>query len=208
MTVRSTVGCAVRSTVRRIGRPRRRIRTPDGWVRSGLGEDPFGDTQFGGGRFGGDEFGDNQVDDDRLPRDQEGTASLTFPLLLWVASLVAVVTIDIGAYLVAASRAQALADASALAAVSADVVGADAGTPVREADRVAHAGDGWLETCECRRGSERASVTVSVRVPGLIIPTLGASRVSADASAVLAPPEDLAPGPTRERARWPVTADP
>jgi len=140
--------------------------------------------------------------------EQDGTASLTFPMLLWVVGLVAIVTVDIGAYLVAAQRAQALADAAALAAVSADVVGAQAVSPVREADRVTQAGDGWLEVCECRHDSERATVTVSVRVPGLILPTLGASRVAADASAMLAPPEDLAPGPTRERARWPVSADP
>lgn len=203
MTAPSPVSCVVRATDRRSRRQGRRIRTPGEWASSPLGDAQFSESQLIDSQFGDGQFGDRQ-----LGRDQEGTASLTFPLLLWVASLVAVVTIDIGAYLVAASRAQALADAAALAAVSADVVGADAGTPVGEADRVTHAGDGWLETCECRRGSERASVTVSVRVPGLIIPTLGASRVSADASAVLAPPEDLAPGPTRERARWPVTADP
>jgi hypothetical protein len=142
-----------------------------------------------------------------LPRlaDEEGTASVVFPMLLWVATLVAVVTIDIGAYLVAASRAQALADAAALAAVSADVPPTSGTTPTREADRVVQVGGGWLEVCECRPGRERATVTVSVAVPGLIIPTLGASRVAADASAVLAPPQDLVPGPTRQRARWPAT---
>jgi|GEM_PF-1113091 len=139
---------------------------------------------------------------------QQGSASLAFPMLLWIAGLVAIVTLDIGAYLVAASRAQALADAAALAAVSADAPTARGGTPVREADRVVQRGRGWLEVCDCRAGSERATVTVSVAVPGLVLPTLGASRVAADASAVLAPPDDLAPGPTRERARWPVPADP
>lgn len=139
---------------------------------------------------------------------EDGTASLAFPMLVWIAALVAVATIDIGAYLVAASRAQALADAAALAAVSADVTPSTGTTPVREADRVVQVGRGWLEECDCRPGRERATVTVSVEVPGLVLPTLGASRVAADASAVLAPPEDLAPGPTRERSRWPATEIP
>jgi hypothetical protein len=141
-------------------------------------------------------------------RTQDGTASLVFPMVLWVAALVAIVTVDIGAYLVAAARAQSLADSAALAAVSADVPGTRGGTPVAEADRVVSAVGGWLEMCDCTPGSERATVTVSVPVPGLVLPTLGASRVAADASALLAPPDDLAPGPTPERARWPATADP
>lgn len=144
----------------------------------------------------------------RAPADEEGTASLVLPMVVWVATLVAVVTVDIGAYLVAASRAQALADAAALAAVSADVPGTRAWSPVREADRVVHAVGGMLDACDCAPGSERATVTVSVPVPGLVIPSLGASRVEAESSAILAPPDDLAPGPTRERARWPVPADP
>jgi hypothetical protein len=137
------------------------------------------------------------------PGGQDGVATLVFPLTLWVATLLAIALIDVGAYLVAASRAQALADAAALAAVTADVPGDRARSAVAEADRVVQVGAGWLERCDCRVGSERSSVTVSVAVPGLVIPTLGASRVAADADAVLAPPEDLAPGPTRQRAGWP-----
>lgn len=136
---------------------------------------------------------------------EHGTATVVVPFVLWIATLVAIVTIDVGAYLVAASRAQALADAAALAAVSADVVGSRGGAPPAEARRISVVGGGRLERCDCRRGSERATVAVSVPVPGLIIPSLGASRVTAEASAVLAPPEDLRPGPTRERARWPVS---
>lgn len=139
---------------------------------------------------------------------ERGTASVVLPLLLWLASLVAIVTIDVGAYLVAAARAQALADAAALAAVSADAPQVRGVTPVAEARRVVAAGDGVLESCDCRQATERATVEVSLPVPGLVIPTLGASRVVAEASAVLAPPEDLPPGPTRDRARWPVPLDP
>ena len=135
--------------------------------------------------------------------EESGFATLVLPMLLWVATLVAVATIDIGAYLVAASRAQALADAAALAAVSADVPHSTSGSPRRAAARAVRAGDGELEECDCVTGTEHASVDVSVRVPGLVIPSLGASRVTATAQAMLAPPEDAVTGPTRRRARWP-----
>jgi hypothetical protein len=135
-------------------------------------------------------------------RCDDGIVSLTLPLLLWLATVVTVVVIDIGGYLVAASRAQTLADHAALAAVSASVVGAAGGGPTSEATTLAVRGGGRLESCECAPRSEVAHVTVSVPVPGLVVPRLGAGRVAADASAVLAPPDDLPPGPTRERARW------
>ena len=131
--------------------------------------------------------------------------AFTFPLLLWVVTLVAVLAIDLGAYLTAAARAQALADAGALAAVAADV-SADAGSPLVEAERVTLAGGGQLVACDCRAGTAASTVTVEVDVPGLVLPTLGASRVTADASAVLAPGDDAGRGPTRQRARrqWPT----
>lgn len=144
----------------------------------------------------------------RVGAGEQGTASLVLPLVLWTATLVAIVIIDIGAYLVAAARAQSLADAAALAAVSADAPTSTGQIPYTEAERVTQAGDGLLVECRCLAGRERATVTVSVPVPGLLIPTFGASRVAADASAILAPPDDLAPGPTRERARWPIPLGP
>ena len=127
-------------------------------------------------------------------RDETGIATIVLPMVLWVATLVAVVIIDIGAYLVAASRAQALADAAALAAVSADVGTFTTHMPREEAARVVHAGDGALEACVCVPRREHASVEVSVPVPGLVIPTLGASRVTASAEAILAPPPQPTPG--------------
>jgi hypothetical protein len=139
---------------------------------------------------------------------EAGVATVLLPMTVWVATLVAIVVIDLTAYLAAASRSQALADAAALAAVTPDIPGASTRTPRAEAARVVAAGDGHLDDCACVRGAERAAVTVSVAVPGLVLPTLGASRVAADATAVLAPPEDLAPGPTRERSRWWRPADP
>lgn len=147
----------------------------------------------------------------RLPialRDEDGQASLVLPLILWIAAVAAIVTIDVGAYLVAAARAQTLADGAALAAVSADAPGLRLAVPRREAGRVVDAGSGILEVCHCPRGHERATVTVSVDVPGIVLPTLGASRVTAEAAAVLAPPDDLPPGPTRQRARWPLPDPP
>jgi len=133
---------------------------------------------------------------------EAGIATVALPMLIWIATLVAVVTIDVAAYLVAAARAQSLADAAALAAVARDIPGSGARTGTEEAERVVAAGNGRLEVCDCLPGSEHARVTVSVIVPGLVIPTLGAGRVAADARAMLAPPAELAPGASRERARW------
>ena len=135
---------------------------------------------------------------------ERGVATLVLPVLLWLATLVAVFAIDASAYFVAAARAQQLADAAALAAIGADVDGEARGHPRLVASGLVDAGGGRLEHCSCRGGAELAQVTVSLAVPGLVMPRLGASRVSADAQAVLAPPEELAPGPTRERARWGV----
>jgi hypothetical protein len=109
--------------------------------------------------------------------------TLSLPLVLWTAVLAAVVILDLSGYLVAAARAQALADASALAAVADDVRGARAA-----AERVAEAGGGSLEHCDCPAGAGRAQVVVSVAVPGLVVPSLGATRVEATASAELVPP--------------------
>lgn len=137
-----------------------------------------------------------------MSRREQGVATLVLPVLLWLATLVAVVAIDMAAYFVGAARAQQLADAAALAAIGADVPGEARGDPQLVAEGLVAAGDGRLEHCSCRVGQDVARVTVSVAVPGLVLPQLGASRVSADAEAVLAPPEESAPGPTRERARW------
>jgi hypothetical protein len=118
--------------------------------------------------------------------DETALATLVFPVLVWVVTLATVALVDVGAYLVAAARAQTLADAAALAAVTTDVDVVARGSPQGRAAAVVTAGDGRLEACRCRLGSERASVTVSVAVPGLVLPRLGAGRVAADAVAVVA----------------------
>jgi hypothetical protein len=111
-------------------------------------------------------------------------SGLTLPLVLWTAVVAAIVLIDLTAYLVAASRAQQLADAAALAAVSLDVRG-----PRAAAEELAHAGGGSLIACDCDR-SGRAEVIVGVAVRGLVIPRVGAGRVDATASAALMYPRD------------------
>ncbi len=108
-------------------------------------------------------------------------STLTLPLLLWTAAVAAVVVVDVTGYLVAAARAQAVADAAALAAVADDVRG-----PRAAATRVAEAGGASLERCDC--GGGRAEVAVGVPVPGLVVPRLGARRVVATARAGLVRP--------------------
>jgi Flp pilus assembly protein TadG len=121
-------------------------------------------------------------------RREAGIATVALPMLLWIGTLAAIAAIDLGAYLTAAARAQALADAVALAAVSADHDSAHGAVPIREADRVAMAGGGQLVRCACTSGTGRAQVSVSVPVPGLVLPSLGASRVTAEAGAALVEP--------------------
>jgi hypothetical protein len=113
---------------------------------------------------------------------ESGTATLVLPLLVWFAALVALFAIDLGAYLVAASRAQALADAAALAAIGSGVADGTR-TPAGAAGRLVTAGGGRLERCDC--DGARANVVVSMPVPGLLAPRLGAPSVSARAEARL-----------------------
>lgn len=111
-------------------------------------------------------------------------SGLSLPIALWTALVATVVMLDLTAYLVAAARAQQLADAAALAAVSADVRG-----PRVVAAELTAAGGGSLVACDCSdRG--RAEVVVGVPVPGLVIPSLGAGRVEATAAARLVRPGD------------------
>jgi Flp pilus assembly protein TadG len=111
-------------------------------------------------------------------------ATLILPLVLWTTLLAGVVMLDLSAYLVAAARAQQVADSAALAAVS-----DGARRPREAAERVASAGAGSLTSCDCSEGTGRATVTVSVEVPGLLIPRVGASRVNATATAALTGPD-------------------
>jgi hypothetical protein len=141
-----------------------------------------------------------------LIRQEDGLASLVLPVLLWVVTLAVVALTDVTAYLVAASRAQSLADAAALAAVAADAEQARGSQPRARAETLVRAGGGRLERCACRLGAGRASTEVSVEVPGLVLPRLGAGRVRSSADAVLTPPArpaGPADRPRRHAARTP-----
>jgi hypothetical protein len=124
----------------------------------------------------------------RRVADEAGFASLVLPVLLWVATLAAVAIVDVAAYLVAASRAQTLADTAALAAVGVEATVPSTGSPRAQAATVVAAGGGTLERCVCTAGAAHAETAVSVPVPGLVVPRLGAGRVEATATAALAPP--------------------
>jgi hypothetical protein len=140
------------------------------------------------------------------PQDEAGFASLALPVLLWVVTLAAVALVDVAAYLVAASRAQSLADAAALAAVTVDAAAPARGSPRGRASIVVRAGDGRLERCGCRAGTGRASAEVSVPVPGLVLPRIGAARVIASAEAALAPPDGSPRSTPRRAAERPARA--
>jgi hypothetical protein len=118
------------------------------------------------------------------PSSEDGTVLVWLPAMVLLALLVALATIEIGAHLVAIARASALADAAALAAVSAQVDEPDV-PPHQAATEVVAAGAGRLEACDCSTGTARAEVTVSVAVPGIVRPRLGAERQTARATAVL-----------------------
>jgi hypothetical protein len=132
---------------------------------------------------------------------EHGSVAVWLPSLLVLAVMVAVVVIDLGGHLVAVSRAATLADSAALAAVSADVPGGGE-SPRSAAVHVVDAGGGRLETCDCPAGARRARVRVSVAVPGVAWPRLGAARQGAEAEAVLHEPV----APTERVPRGAATA--
>lgn len=120
---------------------------------------------------------------------EDGSAILLGGLSAVVVALLLVVALDLGAYLVAVSRAQAAADAAALAAVSVShPLGRTPGSPEHEARRVAAAAEARLETCSCAVGSGLVRVRVSVAVPAMVVTQWFARRVTAAAMAHLVPP--------------------
>ncbi len=117
-------------------------------------------------------------------RDEDGLVATPALLLVWLGLLLGVAVVDVGSYLVAASRAQGAADAAALAAVAADL--AAPAPPAIVARSVAGRGGAYVESCDCRAGSPQVEVTVSVPVGGLFIARVtGAQRVTATAAATL-----------------------
>lgn len=120
--------------------------------------------------------------------DERGLLATPVLFVVWCGLLVAIAVVDVGAYLVAAARAQGAADATALAVVGLEVEPAVA-PPAQMARWVAGRNRAELERCLCRIGSGRAEVAVSVPVDGLFVPRVtGAQRVTATAQAELATP--------------------
>ena len=111
--------------------------------------------------------------------------------------LLSVAVVDVGAYLVAAGRAQAAADAAALAAAGGEAQ-ADPVGPGQLAATSARRNDARLDACDCAPGRGRVEVTVSVSVPGVFLPRVaGAQRVQARAAAQLVVPATRPPpGPS------------
>lgn len=112
---------------------------------------------------------------------------------LVVALALLIVTLDATAYLTAASRAHALADAAALAAATVSHPHGEPGDPHTEAGRVAVAGGGRLLACGCPPGATIVEVEVSVAVPAVVITRHAARRVAATARASLVPPARTPP---------------
>jgi Flp pilus assembly protein TadG len=125
----------------------------------------------------------------RRPDGEAGVVATPALLLLWVGLLLGVVLVDVGSYLLAATRAQGAADAAALAAVSVDVDGGIA-PPLQAARAVTGRNGAELERCDCRAGRAGAEVAVSVEVGGLFIARVtGMQRVEATATAELTDPD-------------------
>lgn len=122
--------------------------------------------------------------------DEAGSILPLFGLAVVTVALVLVLLADTVAYLVAASRAQAAADAAALAAiVVADPRARAPGDPAAEAGRVAVAAGGRLESCDCPVGATTVDTVVSMPVGAVVVSRLAARRVTAVASAELRPGE-------------------
>ena len=139
-------------------------------------------------------------------RGEDGSIVPVLGVAVAAAALVLLLVVDVVAYLVAASRAQATADAAALAAiVVADPRGRAVGDPAREATRVATAAGARLDACTCVTGAASVEVAVSVAVPALVVTRLAARRVTAVATAELRPGDAPVSRPARPPFRTTAT---
>lgn len=104
--------------------------------------------------------------------------------------LALIVTLDVGAYLLAARRAQAAADAAALAAASyANPRGWRSGDPILVARDVAARAGGRLVRCQCIVGDDGpVRVEVKFPVPAILLTRYAARSVQATSHATLVPP--------------------
>ncbi len=95
---------------------------------------------------------------------------------------------DLAAYLLARTRAQAAADAAALAA-AAELIPGIGSEPHAQADRFAALNHGRLVLCECEQGAAEVTVTVAVPVRFVLKGLRGEDSVSAKARAEVVLPE-------------------
>lgn len=98
-------------------------------------------------------------------QDERGAVSLVVATGALVLSLLALCAADLGSILLARARAQAAADAAALAAVvqQVPVLAEGVESPEDAARAEAEANGAQLESCSCAPGTEAADVDVSVR---------------------------------------------
>lgn len=121
--------------------------------------------------------------------DDGGGAILLVGVVLAVAAGLGVLVVDLTAYLLAAGRAQAAADAAARAAVAiTDPRGRVDGDALADATTIVNAHGADLRSCDCGDGTDRVTVEVAVLVPGLVVPRFAAREVTATSAARLAPP--------------------
>lgn len=121
-------------------------------------------------------------------RGQDGSVLALGWAGLAVTGVALVLVLDLTAYVVAAGRAQAAADAAALAAVAAadPRAGLPAPTtPEVAAARVADASGAELRRCDCRPGTGPVEVVVGVPVRAVAVTRFAGRTVTATARARL-----------------------
>lgn len=126
--------------------------------------------------------------------DEDGSALWLGWVGLATTVLVLVLVVDLAAYLVAGARAQAAADAAALAAVAvSDPRSGLAGDPRAVAARVAAESGGGLRRCDCARRRGEVAVTVAIPVRAVAVSRFAGRTVTATSRAHLVPTAAPAP---------------
>ncbi|MHB8513029.1 MAG: pilus assembly protein TadG-related protein [Actinomycetota bacterium] len=120
----------------------------------------------------------------RSPRTEEGNVSLIVIAMTFVLMIGGVTIADAGSFLGARARAQAAADAAALAAVAqqAPVLGGSE-DPTDAARTEAKANGAILVSCDCKTGQHYATVEVSIAPRVLLLEAWSDRTVRASATA-------------------------
>jgi secretion/DNA translocation related TadE-like protein len=102
-------------------------------------------------------------------RDQRGSVSVVLAAAVGMALVVAMGAADVGRAVIARTRAEAVADLAALAAVQ--ELALPSGTePARSAADYASRNGARLVSCSCAEGTHEAIVRVAVPVRGFLLP--------------------------------------